>query len=309
MGSTSRDQNNNNNYAFNNYYTKYTAGNSNSFIFDSGTFNGGGYLLVSPWNNRNLWITGGAHSLMVFTLNSTVNIQNSVFFDIGDTKGDVLDDNTLDSTYTVTHSGTNLPDRYPISLLHNKKAVTINNNFFQHGFALGSSVASIPRSFNGAKHISSSANALSIFGNSWTKCGWVSEICKTTGKLSKVSPTPSTVTESVTGAVRSITNEVSMLTSYLANDVTLGIKSSVNITLPSSSSFKFFIYSYNADYTGANIYGPFFYNTDSTYTKLIIEWASDNIKYSIPICGIEIFSNISSPLVIPTPTPSSGGAV
>ncbi|KAM9961591.1 hypothetical protein ACTFIR_004445 [Dictyostelium discoideum] len=188
--------------------------------------------------------------------------------------------------------------------------------------------------------ISSSATALSIFGNSWTKCGWVSEICKTTGKFSKVSPTPSTVTESVTGAVRSIANEVSMLTSYLANDVTLGIKSSVNITLPSDSSFKFFIYSYNADYTGANIlnslplftikingkyqepysrpsstyqqykkYGPFFYNTDSTYTKLIIEWASDNIKYSIPICGIEIFSNFSSPLVIPTPTPSSGGAV
>ncbi|KAM9999895.1 hypothetical protein ACTFIZ_008346 [Dictyostelium cf. discoideum] len=737
MGSLGRDAYYSTIYAFNNYYTKYkTSAGSDSFISDNETFNGAGYVLVSPWK-KNVWITGGTYSSMVFTLNSTINIQNSVFFDIGHTKGDVLDDNTIDSTYTVTHAGTNLPDRYPITLLHNKNAVTISNNFFQHGFAFGSTVASIPRSFIGAKRsfgtisgnafalnsnicgisllhgteqfevsynaflslysdtttissyraypdidylnggiittspystyegnafegnfkggafqvipiqsrssatglssdiligtytgltqdntadyitnnvwnnveyknnffageaefrfrysltsqptikvnmkygwyigqkvsqrlgttgnqanielyydspyiastlskndeyyvitssshngkytavsiansiaistyayfaesftsnylsikdskfshfasspstflknyatqlylsnvngtklndewgktefrplfnlspintaissnkinvsfipnfnfsfsdgqivdyivdgnvqstlnfnydpnkslkynevvfpksngvysvlissiqnylspsitspfgpyfansyiidstainfylgidltsdISSPATALSIFGNSWTKCGWVSTICKTTGKFSKVSPTPSTVTESVTGAVRSIADEVSMLTSYLANDVTLGIKSSVNITLPSGSSFKFFIYSYNADYTGANIvnslplftikingkyqepysrpsstyqqykkYGPFFYNTDSTDTKLIIEWASDNIKYSIPICGIEIFSNSSSPLNIPTPTPSSGGAV
>ncbi|KAM9983786.1 hypothetical protein ACTFIY_000499 [Dictyostelium cf. discoideum] len=735
MYSTGKDQTNSNTYAFNNYNTNFLAGNSSNFIYDSQTnFNGAGYLLVRPWN-KNLWITGGRYSSMVFTLNSTINIQNSVFFDIGHTKGDVLDDNTLDSTNTITHEGTNLPDRYPITLLHNKNAVSISNNFFQHGFASGSAIASIPRSFIGAKRsfgtisgnafalnnnisgisllygteqfevsynaflsmysdtttislyraypdidylnggivttspystyegnafegsfkggafqvipiqsrstatgllsdiligtyagltqdntadyktnnvwnnveykknffsgeaefrfryslssqptikvnmkfgwyigqrvsqrlgttgnqanielcydspyiastlsiedktqitsssshngkytavsivnsiapstyayfsesftsnylsikdskfshfaalpstflknyatqlylsnvngtklnsgyatstflplynlspistdissnkinvsfipnfsftysdgqkvdyivdgdvqstltipldptkalkynevlfpksngvysvlissvqnipsitspfgpyfansyiidttainfylgidltsdISSSATALSIFGNSWTKCGWVSGICKTTGKFSKDSPTPSTVTESVTGAVRSIADEVSMLTSYLANDVTLGIKSSVNITLPSGSSFKFFLYSYNADYTGANIlnslplftikingkyqepysrpsstyqqykkFGPFFYNTDSTDTKLIIEWASDNIKYSIPICGIEIFSNTLSPYIIPTPTPSSGGAV
>ncbi|EAL72275.1 hypothetical protein DDB_G0269850 [Dictyostelium discoideum AX4] len=734
MASTGRDSSNNNNYVINNYYTGYRAGGSNGFISDSASFNGGGYLLVNPWN-KNLWISGSKLSSMVFTLNSNVNIQNCVLFDLGHTKGDILDDNILDSNNMVTHTGTNLPDRYPITLLHNTKAVTISNNFFHHGFTFGGTQASIPRSFIGVKRsfgtisgnafalkssisgisllhgteqfeisynaflsvysdttdissyraypdidylnggiittspystyegnafegnfkggafqvipiqsrssatglssdiligayvgltqdntadyktnnvwnnveyknnffageaefrfrysftslptikvnmkfgwyigqrvsqrlgttgnqanielcydspyiastlsigdnfyittsnshngkynavsmvnslatstykyfaetftsnylsikdskfshfaaspstflknyatqlyfsnvngtklnigfainsfqplynlspistdvssnrinvsfipnfdfsysdgqkvdyivdgnvqstlsfsldpnkalkynevlfpkangvysvlissvqniptfispygpyfansyiidstainfylgidltsdISSSATALSIFGNSWTKCGWVSSICKTTGKFSKVSPTPSTVTESVTGAVRSIANEVSMLTSYLANDDTLGIKSSVNITLPSGSSFKFFIYSYNADYTGANIvnslplftikingkyqepysrpsstyqqykkYGPFFYNTDSTDTKLIIEWASDNIKYSIPICGIEIFSNISSPLVIPTPTPSSGGAV
>ncbi|KAN0033975.1 hypothetical protein ACTFIV_000454 [Dictyostelium citrinum] len=736
MGSSGRDSNNNNNYIFNNYYTGYSTFVANSFIGDSVAFNGAGYLLVNPWN-KNLWVTGGFISSMVFTLNSSVNIENTVFYDVGSTTSQELNDNTIDSSYIVSNIGTNLPDRYPITLLHNKNAVTISNNFFNHGFTYGSTTAPIPRTFIGAKRsfgtisgnafalksnscgisllhgteqfdisynaflsvysdtttvssyraypdidylnggivttspystyegnafegnfkggafqvipiqsrssatglssdiligsyagltqdntadyktnnvwnnvefkrnffageaefrfrypltsqptikvnmkfgwyigqrvsqrlgatgnqanielsydspyiastlsindkyyltgsnshngkysavsiinsisvltysyfsesftsnylsikdskfshyatspstflktysnqlylsnvngtklnnlynaavflpfynlspiedditsnianmsfipnfdfiysdgqkvdyivdgivqssynlyssnfilnqtmkyndvqfpksngvysviisstqnlpvtsivstygpyfansytvdlvatnfylgidltsdVSSPATALTIFGNTWTKCGWVSSMCKTTGKFGQVTPTPSSVTESVTGTVRNSVNEVSMLSSYLTNDVALGTKSSVNLTLPSDSSFKFFIYSYNADYTGANIvtslplftikiggkyqepylrpsstyqqykkYGPFFYNTDSTNTTLIIEWASDNLKYSIPICGIEIFSNNSLPYVIPGT--SSGGA-
>ncbi|KAM9999894.1 hypothetical protein ACTFIZ_008342 [Dictyostelium cf. discoideum] len=256
-----------------------------------------------------------------------INVSFIPNFNFSFSDGQIVDyivDGNLQSTLNINYD----PNK---ALKYNEVVFPKSNDSTAIHFYLGIDLTS---------DISSSATALSIFGNSWTKCGWVSTICKTTGKFSKVSPTPSTVTESVTGAVRSIADEVSMLTSYLANDVTLGIKSSVNITLPSGSSFKFFIYSYNSDYTGANIvnslplftikingkyqepysrpsstyqqykkYGPFFYNTDSTDSKLIIEWASDNIKYSIPICGIEIFSNSSSPLNIPTPTPSSGGAV
>ncbi|KAM9961823.1 hypothetical protein ACTFIR_004684 [Dictyostelium discoideum] len=186
---------------------------------------------------------------------------------------------------------------------------------------------------------SSSSKALSILGNQWTKCGWISGICKVTGKYSKVSPVPSTVTESTTGTIRSATDEVSMLTSYLSNDVTLGIKSSVNLTLPANAEYKFFIYSYNADYTGANIvdslplftikingkyqdpysrpsspyqkyqkFGPFYWNSGSTDATLIIEWASDNLKYSIPMCGIEVFSNNTTPYSIPITSGTTTGA-
>ncbi|KAN0042996.1 hypothetical protein ACTA71_010629 [Dictyostelium dimigraforme] len=211
--------------------------------------------------------------------------------------------------------------------------------YFANSYTIDTSAINFYLGVDLTSDVSSPATSLSIFGNSWTKCGWVSGICKTTGVFNKVSPTPSTVTESITGTVSSIPNEVSMLTSYLTNDVTLGIKSSVNLTLPPSSSYRFFIYSYNADYTGADIvtslplftikiagkyqepysrpsstyqhykkFGPFFWNSDATDTTLIIEWASNNLKYSIPICGIEIFSNSSSAFINPTST-SSGGAV
>ncbi|KAM9984032.1 hypothetical protein ACTFIY_000760 [Dictyostelium cf. discoideum] len=186
---------------------------------------------------------------------------------------------------------------------------------------------------------SSSSKALSILGNQWTKCGWISGICKVTGKYGQVSPTPSTVTESATGTIRSATDEVSMLTSYLSNDVTLGIKSSVNLTLPANAEYKFFIYSYNAEYTGANIvnslplfsikingkyqdpysrpsspfqkyqkFGPFYWNSGSTDVTLIIEWASDNLKYSIPMCGIEVFSNNTIHYSIPITSGTTTGA-
>ncbi|KAK5575984.1 hypothetical protein RB653_007120 [Dictyostelium firmibasis] len=185
---------------------------------------------------------------------------------------------------------------------------------------------------------SSSAKALSIFGNQWTKCGWIGSICKVTGKYNNVITTPSTVSESTTGTIRSAADEVSMLTTYLSNDVTLGIKSSVNVTLPAYAEYKFFIYSYNADFTGANIldslplftikingkyqepysrpcppyqkyqkFGPFYWNSGSTDVTLRIEWASDNLKYAIPMSGIEVFSNYTSPYQIPTS--STTGAV
>ncbi|KAN0027400.1 hypothetical protein ACTFIU_010349 [Dictyostelium citrinum] len=185
---------------------------------------------------------------------------------------------------------------------------------------------------------SSSAKGLSILGNQWTKCGWIGTNCKVTGKYTKVSPTPSTVTESTTGTIRSSTDEVSMLTSYLTNDATLGIKSSVNLTLPPNAEYKFFIYSYNADYTGANIldslplftikingkyqdpysrpsspyqkyqkFGPFYWNSGSTDVTLIIDWASDNLKYSIPMCGIELFSNNTSSYQIPITSGTTTG--
>ncbi|KAN0043254.1 hypothetical protein ACTA71_010896 [Dictyostelium dimigraforme] len=186
---------------------------------------------------------------------------------------------------------------------------------------------------------STSAKSLSILNNLWTKCGWISD-CKVTGKYSKVTPTPSTVTESTTGTIRSATDEVSMLTSFLSNDVTLGIKSSVNLTLPANAEYKFFIYSYNAFYTGANIidslplftikingkyqnpytrpsslyqkyqkFGPFYWNSGSTDITLIIEWGSDNLKYSIPMSGIEVFSNLASPYSIPISSSTTSSPV
>ncbi|EAL64481.1 hypothetical protein DDB_G0285893 [Dictyostelium discoideum AX4] len=117
MGGT-RDTFGNINYVMNNYYTSFSPSTGPNFLEDT-SFAGAGYILMRPFT-KNLFITGEANCSMVFTLNSTVNIQNSVFFDVGHTSPELLDDNIISSTYSVTKRGNNIPDRYPITLLHNQ---------------------------------------------------------------------------------------------------------------------------------------------------------------------------------------------
>ncbi|KAN0040055.1 hypothetical protein ACTA71_011940 [Dictyostelium dimigraforme] len=208
--------------------------------------------------------------------------------------------------------------------------------YFAHTYVVDSNVPNFYLGIDLSDTTESTSRGLTIFGQQWTKCGWISGICSTTGSKTRVSPTPSTVTES-TGTIRSAIDEVAMLTSYIMNDVALGIKSSVSITLTANKLYKFFIYSYNPTFTGTMVdplplftikingkyqepysrstsqyqkyqkFGPFYWNSNSTSTVLQIEWASDNLKYPIPISGVEIYSNIAT--VYPVPGASTGGAV
>ncbi|KAM9961401.1 hypothetical protein ACTFIR_004246 [Dictyostelium discoideum] len=168
--------------------------------------------------------------------------------------------------------------------------------------------------------------ALSIFGKQWSKCNWIQSLnkCTTTGKFSPNSSMtfiPSEITEN---------DEISMITSYLGNDVTNGIPSTLNISLAGPHQYKFYLYSYNSDWTDSIVnpipsftikingkyqepitrsapsyltykkYGPFYWNNiNSTEQVLSIDWATDNIKYSIPLSGIEIYSSIQTPFSIP----------
>ncbi|KAN0053295.1 hypothetical protein ACTA71_009744 [Dictyostelium dimigraforme] len=173
--------------------------------------------------------------------------------------------------------------------------------------------------------------ALSIFGNSWTKCGWVSGagLCSTTGVFSKVSTTPSSVTDGTTTVTT--TDPLTMLTTYLGNDATNGIPSTINITLPGNQQYKIYLYTYNPSFTGASIFtslpfytikidgnyqepfsrttpqyqyyqklGPFYWNNDQSTAKVLnIQWAADNTKYVIPISGVEIYSSLTTKYPIP----------
>ncbi|KAM9953600.1 hypothetical protein ACTFIR_008686 [Dictyostelium discoideum] len=168
--------------------------------------------------------------------------------------------------------------------------------------------------------------ALSIFGNQWTKCNWIQSLnkCTTTGLFTPNSSmiiTPSEITE---------IDEISMITSYLGNDITNNIPSTVNISLAGPHQYKFYLYSYNSDWTDSIVnpipsfsikindnyqepitrlaptyltykkYGPFYWNNlNSTEQILSIKWANDNIKYSIPLSGIEIYSSIQTSFQIP----------
>ncbi|KAN0041920.1 hypothetical protein ACTFIV_004474 [Dictyostelium citrinum] len=208
--------------------------------------------------------------------------------------------------------------------------------YFAHTYVVDSNSPNFYLGIDLSDTTEPTSRGLSIFGKQWTKCGWISGICSTTGSKTRVSPTPSTVTGS-TGSTTSAVDEVAMLTSYVMNDVTLGIKSSVSITLTANKLYKFFIYSYNPTFTGTMVdplplitikvngkyqepysrptpqyqkyqkFGPFYWNSNSTSVVLQIEWASDNLKYPIPISGIEIYSNIATPYGIPGI--STGGAI
>ncbi|KAM9958167.1 hypothetical protein ACTFIW_013147 [Dictyostelium discoideum] len=208
--------------------------------------------------------------------------------------------------------------------------------YFAQTYVIDSNVPNFYLGIDLSDITESTSRALSIFGKQWTKCGWISGICSTTGSKTRVSPTPSTVIES-DSTIRSAVDEVTMLTSYVMNDVTLGIKSSVSVTLTANKLYKFFIYSYNPTFTGTMVdplplitikvngkyqepysrltpqyqkyqkFGPFYFNSNSTSFVLQIEWASDNLKYAIPISGIEIYSNIATPYGIPGAT--TGGAI
>ncbi|KAN0043418.1 hypothetical protein ACTA71_011074 [Dictyostelium dimigraforme] len=169
--------------------------------------------------------------------------------------------------------------------------------------------------------------ALSIFGKQWTKCNWIqpSNKCTTTGLFSQSATTMTAIPNEITEY-----DEISMLTSYLGNDVTNNVPSTLNLSLPGPHQYKFYLYSYNSDWVDSIInpipsfsikingkyqepitrlaptyltykkYGPFFWNNlNSTEQTLSIEWASDNIKYSIPLCGIEIYSSIQTSFPIP----------
>ncbi|KAM9961997.1 hypothetical protein ACTFIR_004876 [Dictyostelium discoideum] len=148
--------------------------------------------------------------------------------------------------------------------------------------------------------------ALSIFGKKWTKSMIV---------------IPSEITHN---------DEISMITSYLGNDITNNIPSTLNISLAGPHQYKFYLYSYNSDWTDSIVnpipsftikingkyqepitrpapsyltykkYGPFYWNNiNSAEQTLSIGWATDNIKYSIPLSGIEIYSSIQTPFSIP----------
>ncbi|KAM9987129.1 hypothetical protein ACTFIY_011529 [Dictyostelium cf. discoideum] len=168
--------------------------------------------------------------------------------------------------------------------------------------------------------------ALSIFGKQWTKCNWIqsSNKCTITGEFSQNSTMiviPSEITQN---------DEISMITSYLGNDIINNIPSTLNISLAGPHQYKFYLYSYNSDWTDSIVnpipsftikingkyqepitrsapsyltykkYGPFYWNNNnSTEQTLSIKWADENIKYSIPLCGIEIYSSIQTPFPIP----------
>ncbi|EGC37229.1 hypothetical protein DICPUDRAFT_97330 [Dictyostelium purpureum] len=180
--------------------------------------------------------------------------------------------------------------------------------------------------------VSDTSRALSIFGKSWTKCGWINSICSTTGTLSKVATTPTSIQGTAADVITAV-DELSMLSSYLINTVSTSVNSVVNVVLPASSMFRFYIYTYNPSYTSDTVnalprygikvngkyqepftqsmspyqkyqkIGPFYWNNDLTTTQaLSIEWAYDNLKFEIPICGIEIYSSISTPYTIPVGT-------
>ncbi|KAM9987486.1 hypothetical protein ACTFIZ_005208 [Dictyostelium cf. discoideum] len=174
--------------------------------------------------------------------------------------------------------------------------------------------------------ISSPPRSLSIFGKQWTKCSWIQTLnkCTTTGVFtpnSSMTFIPSEITEN---------DEISMITSYLGNDITNNIPSTVNISLAGPHQYKFYLYSYNSDWTDSIVnpipsfsikindkyqepitrsaptyltykkYGPFYWNNlNSTEQILSIKWANENIKYSIPLSGIEIFSSIQTSFQIP----------
>ncbi|KAM9941431.1 hypothetical protein ACTFIT_007974 [Dictyostelium discoideum] len=174
-------------------------------------------------------------------------------------------------------------------------------------------------------HLITPPRALSIFGKQWTKCNWIQSLnkCTTTGLFtpnSSMTFIPSEITEN---------DEISMITSYLGNDIINNIPSTLNKSLAGPHQYKFYLYSYNPDWTDSIVnpipsftikingkyqepitrsapsyltykkYGPFYWNNiNSTEQTLSIGWANDNIKYSIPLSGIEIYSNIQTPFTI-----------
>ncbi|KAM9999722.1 hypothetical protein ACTFIZ_008183 [Dictyostelium cf. discoideum] len=186
-----------------------------------------------------------------------------------------------------------------------------NANNFYLGIDLAPSDSNIPRK-------------LSVNDKDWTRCDWIQSLnkCTTSGIFSL----GSVDIPFGTGGQ----DEINMIKTYLGNDVTNGIPSVVNISLPGPHSYKFYLHSYNSDWTDSIInpiplfsikingkyqepitraaptylqskrYGPFYWNNiNSTEQVLSIGWATDNIKYSIPLSGIEIYSNIQTPFSIP----------
>ncbi|KAM9999737.1 hypothetical protein ACTFIZ_008185 [Dictyostelium cf. discoideum] len=189
-----------------------------------------------------------------------------------------------------------------------------NANNFLLGIDLAPSDSNIPRK-------------LSVNDKDWTRCDWIQSLnkCTTSGIFSL----GSVDIPFGTGGQ----DEINMIKTYLGNDVTNGIPSVVNISLPGPHSYKFYLHSYNSDWTDSiinpipsfsikingkyqepitraaptylqsKIYGPFYWNNiNSTEQVLSIGWATDNIKYSIPLSGIEIYSNIQTPFPIPFST-------
>ncbi|KAM9961996.1 hypothetical protein ACTFIR_004875 [Dictyostelium discoideum] len=124
-------------YSLDTYYTKMAKDdNFGKYAFDSMQTPHTGHVLINPYN-KNVWIKGIGSCSMVFTGSSTVNIQNSVFYDFGDT------------TSSPLNQTNNIPNRYPITLYHNKKSVNIENNCFLP--SINSPQKSLtPRSFIGA---------------------------------------------------------------------------------------------------------------------------------------------------------------
>ncbi|KAK5582827.1 hypothetical protein RB653_004415 [Dictyostelium firmibasis] len=203
-------------------------------------------------------------------------------------------------------------------------------SFYASSFVVDSNSNSFYLGIDLTPDVEATRRALSIFGNSWTKCGWINPSnCITTGIFSKVP----TALSSVTNGSNTVTavDSVSMLTTYLINDVINNIPSSVNISLPGNQQYKIFLYTYNPSFEGNTIFsslplytikidgnyqepftrttpqyqyyqklGPFFWNNPlSTQKVLNIQWAADNTMYGIPICGVEIYSSLSTPYPIP----------
>ncbi|KAN0027549.1 hypothetical protein ACTFIU_010514 [Dictyostelium citrinum] len=168
--------------------------------------------------------------------------------------------------------------------------------------------------------------ALSIFNKPWTKCNWVqsSNKCTTTGIFSSYLTMVANQTELPQN------DEFLMITSYLGNDIVNNIPSTLNISLPGPHQYKFYLYSFNPEWTDSisnpipsfsikindkyqepitrpapsylayEKYGPFYWNNlNSTEQTLSIKWANDIIQYSIPLSGIEIYSSIQISFPIP----------
>ncbi|EAL72712.1 hypothetical protein DDB_G0270724 [Dictyostelium discoideum AX4] len=187
-----------------------------------------------------------------------------------------------------------------------------NANNFYLGIDLAPSDSNAPRK-------------LSVNGKDCTRCDWIQSLnkCTTSGMFSLSS------VDIPFGTGSGGQDEISMIKTYLGNDVTNGIPSTLNISLAGPHSYKFYLYSFNSDWTGSIIspiplfsikingkyqepitraptylqskrYGPFYWNNiNSNEQVLSIGWANDNIKYSIPLSGIEIYSSIQTPFSIP----------
>ncbi|KAM9940836.1 hypothetical protein ACTFIT_007358 [Dictyostelium discoideum] len=173
---------------------------------------------------------------------------------------------------------------------------------------------------------SNTPRKLSVNGKDWTRCDWIQSLnkCTTSGMFSLSS------VDIPFGTGSGGQDEISMIKTYLGNDVTNGIPSTLNISLAGPHSYKFYLYSFNSDWTDSIInptplfsikingkyqepitrsapiylqskrYGPFYWNNiNSNEQVLSIDWATDNIKYSIPLSGIEIYSSIQTPFSIP----------
>ncbi|EFA85869.1 hypothetical protein PPL_01101 [Heterostelium album PN500] len=80
-------------------------------------------------SNVNIYGYNAQQAQLVFVGNATVLLNGAVFDKLGTTNNSVLDDTTWDGT--TLKIGNNIPDLYPITLLHVTNYVTIINNVFK----------------------------------------------------------------------------------------------------------------------------------------------------------------------------------